>query len=79
MIDVKCKSCNKLLAKADSMNAAIKCPRCKMIFEYKIHSNLFVTNLYDKNYTNTSNTDRINVESSETVLDNRATTSVKSE
>lgn len=29
------------------MNAAIKCPRCKMIFEYRIFSNLFVTNQYD--------------------------------
>ena len=47
MIDVKCKGCNKLLAKADSMNAAIKCPRCKMIFEYRIFSNLFVTNQHD--------------------------------
>jgi len=47
MIDVKCKGCNKLLAKAESMNAAIKCPRCHMIFEYKIFSNLFVTNEFD--------------------------------
>jgi Mu-like prophage protein Com. len=47
MIDVRCKGCNKLLAKADSMNAAIKCPSCHMIFEYKVFSNLFVTNQYD--------------------------------
>ena len=45
MIDVKCKGCNKLLAKADSMNAAIKCSRCKMIFEYHIYSNLMITNI----------------------------------
>lgn len=47
MIDVRCKGCDKLLAKAESMNAAIKCPRCGMIFEYRIFSNLFVTNQYD--------------------------------
>ena len=45
MIDVKCKGCNKLLAKADSMNAAIKCSRCKMIFEYHIYSNLIISNM----------------------------------
>lgn len=49
MIDVRCKGCNKLLAKAETMNAAIKCPRCGMIFEYRIFSNLFVTNDYDPN------------------------------
>ena len=39
MIDVKCKGCDKLLAKATMMVAAIKCPRCKLIFEYHIYEN----------------------------------------
>lgn len=47
MIDVKCKSCDKLLMKASVCVAAIKCPRCKMIFEYKVFSNLHITNQYD--------------------------------
>jgi phage FluMu protein Com len=65
MIDVKCKGCNKLLAKADSMNAAIKCPRCHMIFEYRIFSNLFVTNDYDpqKNLHNHKNSGTVTPES----------------
>lgn len=50
MIDVKCKGCNKLLAKVNSLNGAIKCPRCYMIFEYNILTNeLFVTNQFDMN------------------------------
>lgn len=40
MQEVRCKYCNKLLAKAESMNAAIKCPSCRMIFEYKVYSDL---------------------------------------
>jgi phage FluMu protein Com len=63
MIDVKCKGCNKLLAKADSMNAAIKCPRCHMIFEYKIFSNLFVTNQYDNGLRDEKESDTISLES----------------
>jgi phage FluMu protein Com len=48
MHDVRCKACNKLLAKATIMVAAIKCPRCGMIFEYHIYTNtLHVTNQYD--------------------------------
>lgn len=47
MLDVKCKNCNRLLAKATMMTAAIKCPRCKMIFEYKVFSNYAINNLYD--------------------------------
>jgi phage FluMu protein Com len=71
MIDVKCKNCNRLLAKAESMNAAIKCPRCKMIFEYKIYSNLFVTNAYDpKLHLRIKNSSaNIDTESSETIPD----------
>jgi phage FluMu protein Com len=56
MIDVKCKGCNRLLAKADTMNAAIKCPRCKMIFEYHIYSNLVISNLDYLRKTNDSDT-----------------------
>lgn len=47
MIDLKCKGCNKLLAKVDTINGAIKCPRCHMIFEYRVFSNLFITNDVD--------------------------------
>lgn len=48
MIDIKCKSCDRLLAKATLMEAAIKCPRCKMIFEYRVYTDrLFVTNSFD--------------------------------
>lgn len=47
MIDVKCKACNKLLLKAMLLVGAIKCPRCKMIFEYKIYTNIYVTSEYD--------------------------------
>ena len=41
MIDVRCKKCNKLLAKTTIMVAAIKCPssRCGAIFEYHIYTN----------------------------------------
>ena len=46
-IEVRCKNCNRWLATASVMIAAIKCPRCKMIFEYKIMSSLHVTNQYD--------------------------------
>jgi phage FluMu protein Com len=47
MVDVRCKGCNKLLAKANSMNAAIKCPSCRMIFEYQVFSDLTVIGSYD--------------------------------
>lgn len=47
MIDVKCKNCNRLLMKAQMVVAAIKCPRCGMIFEYKVYVNLSVNELYD--------------------------------
>ena len=48
MIDVRCKNCNRLLAKADLMNAAIKCTTCKMIFEYKVYSDLTNLSSYDR-------------------------------
>jgi len=48
MIDVKCKGCNKLLVKAETFVGAIKCSRCKMVFEYRVYTNIYVTNLYDK-------------------------------
>ena len=40
-MDIKCKACNKLLLKANLFVGAIKCHRCKMIFEYKVISNLY--------------------------------------
>lgn len=50
MQDVRCKGCNKLLAKTTMMVAAIKCPRCKMIYEYHIYTNtLHITNQFDIN------------------------------
>lgn len=48
MVDVKCKGCNKTLLKANILVGAVKCPRCKMIFEYYITSNtLYESNNYD--------------------------------
>jgi len=46
MIDVKCKNCNKVLAKATVIVGAIKCPRCKMIFEYKEFENIQSSTTY---------------------------------
>lgn len=48
MIDVKCKACNKLLLKCNVFIGAIKCPRCKMIFEYKTYQDLYFYGSYDK-------------------------------
>ena len=45
MVEVRCKNCNKILAKANIMNAAIKCNRCKFIFEYKVYTNDVFSNL----------------------------------
>lgn len=47
MIDVKCKGCDKLLFKTEFCYVAIKCPRCRLIFEYKVITNLHITNQYD--------------------------------
>lgn len=47
MIDVRCKGCNRLLAKANLMDGAIKCHSCRSIFEYKVFNNMFVTSSYD--------------------------------
>lgn len=33
--------------KAVTVIAAVKCPRCKMIMEYKVFGNLHMTNDYD--------------------------------
>jgi len=46
-IEVRCKGCNRWLATATVMVAAIKCPRCKMVYEYKVFNNLQVTSSYD--------------------------------
>jgi hypothetical protein len=49
-----------LLGKATIMVAAIKCPRCKTIFEYHVYTNtLHVTNSFDMK----NNNDIINTES----------------
>jgi phage FluMu protein Com len=67
MIDVRCKGCNRFLAKATIMVAAIKCPRCKGIYEYHIYTNtLHINNSYDI----------IPKETIESTLHNGATTSV---
>lgn len=47
MLDVRCKNCNRLLAQATVMNAAIKCHTCKMIFEYKVFSDLTLNRDYN--------------------------------
>lgn len=47
MQDIKCKGCNKKLLVALIFVGAIKCSRCKMIFEYKVFNNMFVTSQYD--------------------------------
>jgi len=71
MIDLRCKHCNKLLAKVETINGAIKCPSCHMLFEYKVFSNLFVTNEYDpnKHLRIEKDNDNINTESNETKPD----------
>lgn len=51
MVDVRCKGCNKVLAKVNVLVGAIKCPRCKMLFEYHTWTNLVVTNTYDPTET----------------------------
>lgn len=51
MIDVKCKGCNRLLMKAVMVVAAVKCPRCGKIFEYKVYSNIYLTNTEDPRQT----------------------------
>lgn len=59
MQDIKCKNCNKLLGKATIIVAAIKCPRCKTLFEYHIYTNtLHITNQFDRQ----NNNDTINEE-----------------
>lgn len=74
MIDVRCKGCGRLLAKATLMEAAIRCPRCKMIFEYRIYvDRLFVTNNFDMHKQH----DTIPPESTETTPHNAETTPVK--
>lgn len=50
MIDIRCKSCNKILAKAVVFVGAVKCPRCKMIFEYREYEEIYQTSTYSKNY-----------------------------
>jgi len=49
MLEIKCKGCGKLLGKCKVFIGAIKCPRCKHIFEYKIIPNLSVNEMYDIN------------------------------
>lgn len=74
MIDVRCKGCGRMLAKATLMEAAIRCPRCKMIFEYRIYiDRLFVTNSFDMR----KHDDMIASESTETNPQNAESTSEK--
>ncbi len=47
MIEVRCKGCGTLLAKAVIFVGAIKCKGCKRIFEYKILTDLHMTNMAD--------------------------------
>lgn len=54
MIEVRCHKCNKLHLKCTIFVGAIQCPRCHMIFEYKILPNLNITEMYDKVETETN-------------------------
>lgn len=66
MIEVRCKNCNRLLAIAETINAAMKCHSCKMIFEYKIYTNLSMNNISDpRDLHNKSNDDILTTESTE--------------
>lgn len=47
LVDVRCKNCNKVLLKASMLVGAIKCNRCKMIFEYRVYSSLQPISNYD--------------------------------
>ena len=47
MIDVRCKNCNRMLAKANVVVGAIKCPSCKMIFEYRVYDDIYDSSTYD--------------------------------
>lgn len=49
MIDIRCKSCNKVLAKAVVFIGAVKCTRCKMIFEYQEYAQIYQSSTYTKN------------------------------
>lgn len=60
MIDVKCKGCDRLLAKATIMVAAVKCPRCKMIFEYRVYTNdLLFDNVHANLTTESTETESV--------------------
>ena len=48
MVDLRCKNCNRVLAKASIVVAAIKCPSCKMIFEYSLYETIYTTSTYTK-------------------------------
>jgi phage FluMu protein Com len=48
MLEVRCKGCNKLLAKANVIVGAIKCTSCKMIFEYKEFDDMYMSSTFDK-------------------------------
>lgn len=47
MIDVRCKNCGRLLCKANVIVAAIKCHSCRKVFEYKVFTDLHMTNMVD--------------------------------
>lgn len=71
MIDVRCKGCDKKLFVANTCDLAIKCPRCKLVFEYRVFNSMFVTSQYDpkvykKSLRVVQDSDIMNSESSET-------------
>jgi phage FluMu protein Com len=51
MQDVKCKNCNKTLAKVIILVGAIRCRSCKFIFEYRVYEEMTTSN-YTKDFTN---------------------------
>jgi len=73
MIEVRCKNpnCNKFFFLADVFVGAIKCRKCKMIFEYQIYNNTSYSNKdykkdYKKDYARQNTCAKVKTESSET-------------
>lgn len=70
MIDVRCGSCNVILAKVVILVGAIKCKSCKKIIEYNVYTNnLFFSNKADPRETkallNVSEHDKLDSEPKE--------------
>jgi len=51
VIDVRCKGCGVLQLKCTMFIGAIKCKSCRKIFEYKVLTDIHMTNLEDPKET----------------------------